>query len=288
MNQRFYEKIVEWTRQGKRIAVISVIETKGSTPRKPGTKMLVTSDMEIFGTIGGGCVEADVIFAARDVLKTLVPRVVRVDIKAKSAEEMDMLCGGEISLYVEPVMPDFRLVICGGGHISKALAHVATGLDFHISVIDDRPQFANTDRFPSADETLAAPYEKLAEKIELTPQTFVVIVTRGHLGDEACLRQVLKTPACFIAMIGSRSKWANIKKNLAADGFKKKDLDRVHSPAGLDIGSITPEEIAVSVIAQVIQERARMMREGFPVTAKPPKRLPTSKKAAKKTAKAKK
>ncbi len=155
MNIRFYEKILEWSRAGKRVAVVSIVNTVGSTPRKPGTKMLVSDKMELFGTIGGGCVEADVIFAAREVLKTYKPKLVTVDIKAKSAEEIDMLCGGEITLYVEPVMPDFKLLICGGGHISKALAHVAAGLDFQISVVDDRPQFANTDRFPSADKTIA-------------------------------------------------------------------------------------------------------------------------------------
>jgi xanthine dehydrogenase accessory factor len=231
--------------------------------------MLVSSDLELFGTIGGGCVEADVIFAAREVLRTLVPKYLEVDIKAKTAEEMDMLCGGELTLFVEPVMPDHRLVICGGGHISRALAHVAHGLDFHVTVIDDRPQFAHTERFPLADETIAAPYEELAARVALTPWTFVVIVTRGHSGDEVCLRKVLAAKVAFTAMIGSRSKWANIRARLAEEGFAAECLDRVHSPAGLDIGSITPEEIAVSVIAQVIQERSRLLREGWSVPDAP-------------------
>lgn len=278
MNLRFYEKIVEWTRAGKRVAVASIVSTVGSTPRKPGTKMLVSEDLELYGTIGGGCVEADVIFAAREVLRTLVPKLVRVDIKAKSADELDMLCGGEITLYVEPVMPDFRLLICGGGHISKALAHVCEGLDFRITVVDDRPQFANKRRFPTADETTCAPYDKLAGKVEVTPLTFCVVVTRGHSGDEACLRALLETEAPYIAMIGSRAKWANLKRNLREAGFSKAKIDRVVCPAGLDISSITPEEIAVSVAAQIIQRRAALVKQGVAPPAKGNrKRLPASK-----------
>ena len=257
MNLRFHEKIIEWTRQGKRVAVVTIVSTVGSTPRKPGAKMLVTQDLELYGTIGGGCVEADVIFAAREVLRTLVPRLVHVDIKAKNADEIDMLCGGEVTLYVEPVMPDYKLLICGGGHISKALAHVCAGLEFRIIVADDRPQFANKQRFPGIDEAVCTPYEKLAERVEVTPETFCVVVTRGHSGDEVCLRALLRSKAPHIAMIGSRAKWAALRKNLRENGYTKAEVDRVVCPAGLDIGSITPEEIAVSVAAQLIQERAR-------------------------------
>ncbi len=272
MTVRFHEKAIQWVRAGKRVAVVTIVSTVGSTPRKPGAKMLVSSDLDLYGTIGGGCVEADVVHAAREVLKTLVPRLVTVDIKAKSAAELDMLCGGEITFYVEPVMPDYRLVICGGGHISRAVAHVAQNLDFRIVVVDDRKQFANTTRFADVHETIAAPYEQLSERVEITPHTFVLVVTRGHTGDEVCLRQLLAGPACFVAMIGSRAKWANIRKRLSDDGFPPAALRRVHSPAGIDIGSVTPEEIAVSVVAQLVAERARMLREGFPDHApKPPK-----------------
>lgn len=257
MNIRFYEKVVEWTRAGKRVAVVSIVSTVGSTPRKPGAKMLVGEDLELYGTIGGGCVEADLIFAAKEVLKTLVPRLVTVDIKAKNAAELDMLCGGEATFYVEPVMPDFELLICGGGHISKAIAHVAQGLDFRVTIVDDRDLFANGQRFPNVDRTVSAPYEDLSKHVALGPRTYAVVVTRGHTGDEVCVRQILRSPACFVAMVGSRAKWANIRKRLADDGFAKKELDRVHSPAGIDIGSVTPEEIAVSVVAQLVQERAR-------------------------------
>jgi xanthine dehydrogenase accessory factor len=264
MSVRIHQKILEWTAAGKRVAVITVVDTVGSTPRKPGARMLVSGDLDLHGTIGGGCVEADAILAARDVLKSLVPRLIRINIKAKNADEMDMLCGGEITLFVEPVMPDFQLVICGGGHISQALSHVAKGLDFHVTILDDRPQFSHPERFPHADSTIAAPYDQLKDRVKLTPQTFAVIVTRGHTGDEVCLRQLLGSPACFLAMVGSRAKWASIRARMREEGFSKSELDGVHCPAGLDIGSVTPEEIAISIIAQVVQERSRFLREGFP------------------------
>ncbi len=226
--------------------------------------MLVSGDLDLHGTIGGGCVEADAILAAREAMDSLVPRLMRINIKAKSADEMDMLCGGEITLFVEPVMPEFQLLICGGGHISQSLSHVAKGLDFRVTVIDDRPQFSHPERFPHADFTIAAPYDLLKDKARLTSQTFAVIVTRGHAGDEVCLRQLLGSPACFVAMVGSRSKWASIRAKLRREGYPKSQLDRVHCPAGLDIGSVTPEEIGISIIAQIVQERARLLRDGLP------------------------
>lgn len=268
MNLRFYEKIVEWTRAGRRVAVCSIVETVGSTPRKAGTKMLVSDKLELYGTIGGGCVEADVIHAAREVLRTLAPRLLHVDIKAKNQAELDMLCGGEVTFYVEPVMPDQKLLICGGGHISRALAHVCQGLDFRITVMDDRPEFANNGRFPGVEETIAAPYEELPGRFEVTALTFAVVVTRGHTGDEVCLRALLRSAAPFIAMIGSKAKWAKVRRNLLESGYSEEEVDRVHCPAGLEIGSITPEEIAVAVAAQLVEVRNRYAREGFPAPAR--------------------
>jgi len=257
VNLRQCEQVARWVREGRRVAVATIVETRGSTPRKPGTSMLISDRLELYGTIGGGCVEADVIFAAREVLRTLKPRLIHVDIKAKSADELDMLCGGEITLYVEPVMPDPQLLICGGGHISSALVHVFKGLEFEVTVVDDRPQFAHTERFPHAHSTIVCPYEELAGRVPLTALTYAVVVTRGHSGDEVCLRSLLASPAAHIAMIGSRAKWANLRANLRASGFTDEQLARVKCPAGLDIGSTTPEEIAVSVAAELIAVRAR-------------------------------
>lgn len=259
MNRRTLDKLHEWLGEGRRVALVTIVETVGSTPRKAGASMLVTDRLELHGTIGGGCVEADAILAARECLRSMAPRLVRVDIKAKNPDEIDMLCGGEIALFVEPIMPDHQLVICGGGHISKAIAHVAHGLDLRVTVVDDRAPYAAAERFPTADAVVCAPYDALSDHVKLGGLTFVVIVTRGHSGDEACLRAALATAAPYIAMVGSRSKWTHIRARLRDDGFDDAQLARVRCPAGLDIGSITPEEIAVSIVAEVIRERARLL-----------------------------
>jgi xanthine dehydrogenase accessory factor len=256
MSLRFHETVLAWSRLGRRLALVTLVDTVGSTPRKPGARMIVSEGLELYGTIGGGCVEADAILAAREVIRTQQPRLLRVDIKAKNADEMDMLCGGEVTLFIEPVRPDCQLLICGGGHIAKALVHVCEGLDFRVVVVDDREPFAHTERFPSAQEVFCAPYPTLAERIDLGSVRYAVVVTRGHSGDESCLRQLLSAGVSHIAMIGSRTKWTILRARLAAEGFSEEQLARVHSPAGLDIGSTTPEEIAVSVAASLIASRA--------------------------------
>lgn len=256
MTAALLARMAEWMAAGRRFAMITLVDTVGSTPRKPGARMLVGEDMQLVGTIGGGCVEADAIMAAMECLRTGRPRLLHVDIKKKNADEIDMLCGGELTLFVEPIMPQFQLLICGGGHISRALAHVCEGLDFAVTIVDDRPQFANEGRFPSATATIACPYEELGRHVRLTDRTMAVVVTRGHSGDEVCLRTLVRSPACFITMVGSRSKWANLRANLLGAGYTAAELERVVCPAGLDIGSVTPEEIAISVAAQLIQRRA--------------------------------
>lgn len=253
MSLRFYETMTAWLRAGKRVAVVSIVETVGSTPRKPGTKMLVSEGLELYGTIGGGCVEADAIHAAREVMRTLRPKLLTVDITLKNADEIDMLCGGKITFYVEPAVSEIQLLICGGGHIAKALARACSDLDFSLTVLDDRPQFANNTRFPNADAVLTAEFADLATAVDLSRRTFAVVVTRGHSGDEVCLRALLRAGVARILMVGSRAKWAIVRKKLADDGFTPEELDRVQSPCGLDIGSITPEEIAISIAAELIR-----------------------------------
>ncbi|CAN5483318.1 XdhC/CoxI family protein [soil metagenome] len=257
MHLSFYETLTQWLRDGKRVAVVTLVETVGSTPRKPGAKMLVSDRLELHGTVGGGCVEADVIFAAQEAIRQRRPRLIRVDIKAKNAHEIDMLCGGEALFYVEPVMTTFNVLICGGGHIGRALAAACAPLDFAISVVDDRPQFASTDRFPAA-KIICCPYEELAANFTADENTLAVVVTRGHSGDEACLRALLSSRAAYIGMVGSRAKWAALRDRLRIAGFSEDQLKRVVTPAGLDIGSVTPEEIAISIAAQLVQHRARL------------------------------
>jgi xanthine dehydrogenase accessory factor len=255
---QFYEKILDLLRAGKRGALVTVIETEGSTPRKMGAKMLVTEDLELVGTVGGGCVEAEIIAAARTCMKTRQLMIKDFDLTRINGDENDMLCGGRLRVMIEPIAGDDHLLICGGGHVGLALYQICRLLDFRITVTDDRPQFASKQRFPEADQVIAAPYEKQFQSLSITPNTFIAIVTRAHAGDEICLKHALQSPASYIGLLGSRTKFAMLKKRLVDSGVSRTQLKRIHCPIGLDIGAVTPEEIAVSIAAEMIKHRVAL------------------------------
>jgi xanthine dehydrogenase accessory factor len=252
MTESIHRQIAEILEEGRRCALITIIDSVGSTPRQPGAKMVVTEEGQVFGTVGGGCVEADLFALAQTALDKRQIITKTVDLSVKSPEELDMFCGGKVTALVEPLEATPRIVIFGGGHISLALHRLCSMLGFHTTVTDDRPHFANAERFPGA-EVLACPFEQQLEHLSLTPATCVVIVTRGHEADEVVLQRVLDKPLRYLGLIGSRSKWKRIRANLADKGFTEEQLDRVVCPIGLDIWAETPEEIAVAVAAQLIQ-----------------------------------
>lgn len=257
MVEEVYLAIAKLLHEGRRGALITIVETVGSTPRKAGAKMLVTDQGELVGTVGGGCVEADLVAFAKDVMHRGQPQLREIDLTAKSKDENDMLCGGKMKAFIEPIVGDEKLIIFGGGHISRALHEFAAKLGFRVVVTDDRPQFANAERFPLAAEVIAEPFETQFEKIPVDASTYIVIATRGHAYDELCMEKSLRTPARYIAMVGSRTKVALFKKNLHEKGFGDEELARIVCPAGLDIGAETPEEIAVSIVAQLVSVRRR-------------------------------
>jgi len=255
MTHRVIEAANELLAAGRRGAFVTIIETTGSTPRKAGAKMLVRDDGSIVGTVGGGCVEADLVGEAQAAMRCGRPVVVEVDLTARSADENDMLCGGRLKAFVEPLIGEEKLFIFGAGHISLALAEAAARLDFAVTVTDDRPQFACRERFPTARQVIVAPFEDQFAQLDVDAASSIVIATRGHSHDEFCMEQALRTPARYIALIGSRTKMARFRKNLRAKGVSNKQLDRVVCPAGLAIGAETPEEIAISVVAQLVAVR---------------------------------
>lgn len=261
MSSLILETAARLLRAGKRAALVTIIETTGSTPRKAGTKMLVDEDGHLTGTIGGGCIEADLYALARQAIRTGKLLVHEIDLSARNAEENDMLCGGKLKVLIEPLQGDEQLVLLGAGHISRALHDICRLLDFSITVTDDRPQFANAERFPHAQAVLAAPFEEQFSRLPINAQSSIVIATRGHSHDELCMEQALNTPARYIAMVGSRTKFALFRKNLRDKGYSDEQLSRVHCPAGLSIQAQTPEEIAVSIAAQLIQVRRQAQHE---------------------------
>lgn len=343
--------------QGQDLAWVSVVETRGSTPRHSGAQMLVTADGRARGTIGGGPLEASAIQQALEVLKCKQSRVAEFDLSNREAGESGMICGGRVSLlieyvaagspawlellhalvvlaserrrgwlvsvlppaeepvagqegrevkilgrclvddrgevygepavpadilrelarkggsadqllaqgpdriYLQPVGPREVLYIFGAGHCGQSLATVADLVGFATVVVDDRKEFASPERFPRA-ERLVIPesFDQALADLPIDEESYLVIMTRGHVHDKTVLAQALRTPAAYIGMIGSRKKVAQTFRELEQEGTPAEALARVHAPIGLDIGSETPEEIAVSIVAELIQERARRHR----------------------------
>ena len=253
-----YEELVRIKNRGEEAALVTVISAEGSTPREQGAKMLVKADGSVIGTIGGGNIEAVAIKEALEVSRKGKPK--RLSLSLKEGEELGMMCGGDTEIFIEPILTTPTLFIFGGGHIGLTLAKVGKLLGFKIVVIDDRPEFANPERFPEAEFTLAEDYAKSFEKLDINKSGYIVIVTHGHEGDETVLEEALRTDAKYIGMIGSRAKNQAVFSHLMAKGVSQEQLDKVHAPIGLPIHSETPEEIAISILAEIIQVKGQSQK----------------------------
>lgn len=250
-----FEELVRLRRLGRRCALATIIEVNGSIPSFQSAKLLVRDDGSMLGTIGGGCVEAEVWNAAREAIQTGKPRHMHFALNQDAAHDNGLICGGQLDVYVEPVLPQPRALIFGAGHISRSLSKLAALAGFVTTVVDDRESFASRERFPEADQVHAGEYEALFPQLRVDASSYLLIVTRGHRDDLRVLRWALTTPARYIAMIGSRRKVIGLVKELEKEGVPLGSLDRLFAPMGLDIGAVTPEEIAVSVVAEMIAMR---------------------------------
>lgn len=344
--QDVFQEALALVSRGEKAALSTIVSSKGSLPMSKKAKMLVRADGEMVGTVGGGCLEADVWAEARQVMEAGVPTLQKFILTEKHAGENGLNCGGNVEIFTEPLLPGrademldaiarvrkargsavlatlvsggeqigakllihpdgrsagglghakaeagvreevvglaaipedllevvaigaepavvFLESICpeptlflfGGGHVSFAIARIAQSVGFRIVVIDDRPMFANKARFPMASETLTLDMETAFDHLAIDDLSYVVAVTRGHQHDKPIIEQAVETHAAYIGMIGSRRKIALMWKELEAKGIPREKLDAVHAPIGLDIGADTPEEIAVSVVAELIQAR---------------------------------
>lgn len=249
-----FEEIVRLRREGKRAALATIVHTDGSIPSYESSRMLVREDGSIAGTIGGGCVEADVWAAAKEVIRAESPRKMVFNLNHEATYDNGLICGGTLEVFVEPILPRPTLYIFGGGHVSMALAHAACTAGFAIGVVDDRETFANSQRFPMAREIYTT-FEEAFEKITPNTSSYLVIVTRGHRDDMRVLGWAVQTAARYIGMIGSKRKVLSVYKALEKDGIPMEKFERVKAPVGLDIGALTPEEIAVSIAAELIGVR---------------------------------
>jgi xanthine dehydrogenase accessory factor len=250
-----YEEIARLRRLGQKCALATIVQVNGSIPSYESAKLLVREDGSMLGTIGGGCVEAEVWNAAREVIATERPRNMNFSLGQDAAYDNGLICGGQLSVFVEPVVPQPRAFIFGAGHISKSLSKVADLAGFATIIVDNREAFAHRDRFPEAEEIYAEEYEEIFPKLNIRDTSYLIIVTRGHRDDMRVLRWAITTPARYIAMIGSKRKVIGVVKELEKEGIARSAFDRVFAPMGFDIGAITPEEIAVSVVAEMIAVR---------------------------------
>jgi len=250
-----YQEIVKVRTEGEEAALVTVVSASGSTPREEGAKMLVKPDGSIVGTIGGGSLEAQIIEEAVKVIRQGRPKRLHRSLTAKESGEEGMICGGDLEVFIEPILTPPTLYIFGGGHIALALTKMGKLVGFKIAVIDDRAEFASAERFPEAEVVLADEFTKSFPKIKIDKSSYIVIVTHGHQHDEVVLEWAVGTLAKYIGMIGSKIKNETLFKHLRARGISQQQLDRVHAPIGLVIGAQTPEEIAVSILAEVIKAR---------------------------------
>ena len=253
-----YEEIVKLRNEGRRGAMATIVNVRGSVPSFKTAKMLVRDDGSILGTIGGGCVEAEVWQAAREVMETEKPRTLSFDLNHDPKYDTGLVCGGTLEVFVEPILPPAILYIFGAGHIAESLYNVASIAGFTIVIADDRAAYANRERFPAAHEIFAEDFDQVMGKLRLNSSSYVVIVTRGHKDDMRILHWAVQTEqseARYIGMIGSRRKVIAIQKELRQEGISENALESIHAPVGLDIGAITPEEIAVAICAEMIAVR---------------------------------
>ena len=245
-----WQKLTEAQQQGRAAVLVTVVAVEGSAPREVGAKMLVYQDGSTDGTVGGGAIEKAVVERCAQVLKDRQPALIEHDLGG-----LGMSCGGRMKFFLEPYFAVPPLIIFGAGHIGKALAEIAHLLQFSVTVVDDRAEFATAERFPHADVLICDEYRKSFERLQLTPDSYIVIVTYRHLHDQEILEFCAGRPFKYLGMIGSRTKVSQTFKTLQENGVSAETLARVHSPIGLKIGARTPAEIAVAIAAEMIAVR---------------------------------
>jgi xanthine dehydrogenase accessory factor len=250
-----YEQIVQLRREGRRGAVATITNVRGSIPSFQTAKMLVRDDGSIAGTIGGGCVEAEVWQAAREVMEEEKPRSLTFNLNNNPKYDTGLVCGGTLEIFIEPVLPPALLYIFGAGHVAYNLYKIATTAGFEVIVADDRESYANRERFPDAREVIADDFDAVTARLDPPEGSYIVIVTRGHRDDMRILRWAINLNARYLGMIGSKRKTISIYKELEKEGIAAGKFADIHAPVGLEIGAVTPEEIAVAIVAEMIAER---------------------------------
>ncbi|RPI51476.1 MAG: xanthine dehydrogenase [Acidobacteria bacterium] len=255
MSQEVFSALTEALARGEDAALVTIVAANGSTPQRVGAKMLVFPDGRTVGTIGGGCYENDAFWKAREAIQKRKPQLVKYDLNDDFAQENGLVCGGQMQVYIEPLEATPRLYVIGAGHVGYHLARLAHTVGFKTRILDDREKFASAERFPDAEEVIVDTIPEWLHRADLPSSAYVVIVTRGHTHDLDALRALAARDLRYLGLIGSKAKVKRIYDVLLAEGMPGECLQRVHAPIGLDIGAVSPEEIAISILAELIAVR---------------------------------
>lgn len=258
--------------RGEPVALVTIVRSNGSTPQRTGAKMLVYADGRTVGTIGGGCYENDALGKAREAIASGKPTLVKYDLNDDFVQESGLICGGQMEVYIDPLAPQAELFVIGAGHVGWHLARAARDVGFRIHVVDDREKFANAERFPGAAEIVVEDIADWLHRTEVPSGAYVVIVTRGHTHDFDALRALAARDLRYLGLIGSRAKVARIFGALEKEGMPAECLARVHAPIGLEIGAVSPAEIAISILAELIAVRRGIDVSGLSMAARRAKR----------------
>ncbi len=249
-----YQALVEAEKNNQAAALCTVVKSEGSTPRHVGSKMLVHSNGDFIGTIGGGDLEHRVMDEALISLAEGQARLLHYNMADPSRGDPGV-CGGQVEVFVEPILPAPTIVVIGAGHVGKAVAHLAKWLGFRVAVNDDRAEFCTPEIVPGADAYYPVTMDKLPAQMKINRRTFLVLTTRGSGVDAAGLAPLLDSAAAYIGVIGSKRRWITTVKALKKKGVSEEKIKRVHSPMGLELQAETPEEIAVSIMAEILMIR---------------------------------
>ncbi len=264
MTDNLFELMARLQERGESFALCTIISAQGSTPRHIGSKMLVFENGNFTGTVGGGELEHRVLDEAWVAITDGKPRKLSYSMTDPSRGDPG-LCGGQVEVFVEPVLPAPKIIVIGGGHVGKAVAHLAKWLGFRVAVSDDREEFCTPEVNPDADEFFPVSMAELPKHTNINRQTYLILTTRGVSTDVPGLPALLETRAAYIGVIGSRRRWSMTVKGLVENNISPEKIAQIHSPIGLELNAETPEEIAVSIMAEIIMLRnegtGKMMKE---------------------------
>lgn len=249
-----FKKAFELEEKNETFALVTLIETDGSTPRNDSAKMIVTKEGKTYGTIGGGSLEHVVINESTRCITKGQSKILDYNLNSKERDDLNMICGGKAKVYIDVINSEPIILLLGGGHINYSISKYVDILNYKYIIVDNLEEMANTERFPNAFKIINKDFVEGIKYLDINKQYSIVVATRGHEKDYECMKSVLKTDAGYIGMIGSKKKTKDTLNRLKKDGFSE-ELKMIHAPIGLDLGAETPEEIGVSIISEIMKNK---------------------------------